>query len=153
MIAHFNIDRTARVLIINIETAMVAAVFGQRAKNIPVLEVLVQKAIADRRQRVIINVIAIKNSNLNATLVAKRIAMRLENRESFRIVQKKVMSDALKAGALGVKTSVAGRLGGVDMARREGYKKGLIPLGTLRAVIDYAMVEANTTYGKIGVKV
>ena len=100
-----------------------------------------------------LSVVEIANPNTDATLVARNIAKQLENRASFRRVQKKAIQDAMKAGAKGIKTSISGRLGGAEMARREGYSEGTVPLHTLRADVDYAVAEANTTYGKLGVKV
>ena len=100
-----------------------------------------------------ISIMEIKNPDVVAALVAENIAHQIENRVSFRIAQKRAIRNAMKAGAKGIKTSVSGRLGGADMARTEGYTEGNIPLHTLRADIDYAHKEADTTYGKIGVKV
>ncbi len=94
-----------------------------------------------------------KNPTLNASLVAEDIARQIENRVSFRIAQKRTIRNTMKAGAKGIKTAVSGRLGGADMARTEGYTEGMIPLHTLRADVDYGFKEADTTYGKIGVKV
>ena len=102
---------------------------------------------------VFLAIVEISNPAIDATLVARNIAKQLENRASFRRVQKKAIQDAMKAGAKGIKTSVSGRLGGADMARSEGYTEGTIPLHTLRADVDYATAEADTTFGKIGVKV
>ena len=102
---------------------------------------------------VFITVVEIKQPDLDATLVARKMAEDLENRASFRRVQKMAIQKALKAGAKGIKTSVSGRLGGAEMARSEGYIEGSVPLHTLRANIDYATAEAATTYGKLGVKV
>ncbi|RAA61721.1 30S ribosomal protein S3, partial [Burkholderia multivorans] len=104
-------------------------------------------------KRVHINVIEIKKVDLDARLVAENIARQLENRASFRRVQKQAIQRAMKLGALGVKTQVSGRLGGADIARAEQYSEGTVPLHTLRADIDYAHAEADTTYGKLGVKV
>ena len=100
-----------------------------------------------------VSIMEIKNPDLDASLVAENIAHQIENRVSFRIAQKRAIRNTLKAGAKGIKTAVSGRLGGADMARTEGYTEGNIPLHTLRADVDYAHKEANTTYGKIGVKV
>ena len=99
------------------------------------------------------DVVEVKNTSLDATLVAEDIASQLERRISFRRAMKQCMQKTMKAGALGIKTAVSGRLGGADMARTEFYKEGTIPLQTLRADIDYGFAEADTTYGKIGVKV
>ena len=100
-----------------------------------------------------INIVEIKNPDVVAQLVANRIAEQLENRASFRTVQKRAIQSAMRAGAKGINTCVSGRLGGADMARTEGYSEGNVPLHTLRADIDYATAEADTTYGKLGVKV
>ena len=100
-----------------------------------------------------LNIVEVKNIDLDAKLVAENICAQLERRISFRRAMKQCMQKTMKAGALGIKTAVSGRLGGADMARTEFYKEGTIPLQTLRADIDYGFYEANTTYGKIGVKV
>ena len=105
------------------------------------------------KKEIILNVVEIRKPELDATLVAKSIAEQLEARASFRRVQKVAIQRALKAGAKGAKTLISGRLGGAEMARSEGYNEGTTPLHTLRANIDYATAEADTTYGKIGVKV
>ena len=104
-------------------------------------------------ENVQITIVDIKKADLNAQLVADSIANQITNRASFRMAQKRAIRNAMKAGAKGIKTSVSGRLGGADMARSEGYTEGTIPLHTLRADIDYATSEADTTFGKIGVKV
>ena len=100
-----------------------------------------------------ISVVEIKNPDMVAQIVADTIAHNIENRVSFRVAQKKAIRNTMKAGAKGIKTLVSGRLGGADIARGEGYSEGTIPLHTIRADIDYATSEADTTYGKIGVKV
>ena len=102
---------------------------------------------------IILNIVEVKNIDLDAQLVAENIAGQLERRISFRRAMKQCMQKTMKSGALGIKTAVSGRLGGADMARTEFYKEGTIPLQTLRADIDYGFAEADTTYGKIGVKV
>ena len=100
-----------------------------------------------------ISIVDIKKPDMNADLVAMNIAKQIENRASFRMAQKRAIRNAMKSGAKGIKTLVSGRLGGADMARSEGYTEGTIPLHTLRADIDYGFAEADTTFGKIGVKV
>ena len=100
-----------------------------------------------------ISIVDIKKPDMNAQIVADSIAAQIENRASFRMAQKRAIRNAMKAGAKGIKTLVSGRLGGADMARSEGYTEGTIPLHTLRADVDYATSEADTTFGKIGVKV
>ncbi len=105
------------------------------------------------KKEIVLNVVEVRRPELDATLVAQSIAEQLENRASFRRVQKVAIQRALKSGAKGAKTLVSGRLGGAEMARSEGYSEGQVPLATLRADVDYATAEANTTYGKLGVKV
>jgi small subunit ribosomal protein S3 len=104
-------------------------------------------------KEIFIDVVEVKNPDLSARLVARNIADQIERRVSFRVAQKRTIQNVMKAGAQGIKTAVSGRLGGADMARTEGYTEGNVPLQTLRADIDYAHEEADTTYGKIGVKV
>ena len=131
-------------------TAKPGVVIGREAetknKVVKELEYLTKKEIS-------LNVVEVKKPELDATLVAKSIAEQLEARASFRRVQKVAIQRALKAGAKGAKTLIAGRLGGAEMARSEGYNEGQVPLQTLRADVDYAVAEAHTTYGKLGVKV
>ena len=105
------------------------------------------------KKEIILNIVDIKKPELDATLVAKSIAEQLEARASFRRVQKVAIQRAIKAGAKGAKTLISGRLGGAEMARSEGYNEGQVPLQTLRADVDYAVAEAHTTYGKLGIKV
>jgi small subunit ribosomal protein S3 len=104
-------------------------------------------------KEVYMNIKEIKKPDVDAKLVAENIAKQLENRASFRRVQKMAIQRAMRAGAKGCKTLVSGRLGGAEMARSEGYSEGNVPLHTLRADIDYAAAEADTTYGKLGIKV
>ena len=104
-------------------------------------------------EEIYISIVEIKQPDLNAALVAENIAMQIENRASFRVAQKRAIRNTMKAGAKGIKTQVSGRLNGAEIARSEFYKEGTIPLHTLRADIDYAHKEADTIYGKIGVKV
>lgn len=104
-------------------------------------------------KKVHINIVEVKKPDLDATLVAQNIARQLENRVSFRRVQKQSIQRAMRGGAKGIKTMVSGRLGGADIARAEYYSEGTVPLHTLRADIDYGTAEADTTYGKLGVKV
>ena len=105
------------------------------------------------KKEIDLNIVEIKRPELDAQLVAQSMAQQLEARASFRRVQKMAIQRALKAGAKGVKTLISGRLGGAEMARSEGYNEGQVPLQTLRADVDYAVAEANTTYGKLGIKV
>lgn len=135
---------------ITLYTAKPGVVIGREAetknKVVKDLEFLTKKEIS-------LNVVEVKKAELDATLVAKSIAEQLEARASFRRVQKVAIQRALKAGAKGAKTLIAGRLGGAEMARSEGYNEGQVPLQTLRADVDYAVAEAHTTYGKLGIKV
>lgn len=135
---------------ITLYTAKPGVVIGREAetknKVVSELEYMTKKEIS-------LNVVEIKKPELDATLVAKSIAEQLEARASFRRVQKVAIQRALKAGAKGAKTLIAGRLGGAEMARSEGYNEGQVPLQTLRADVDYAVAEAHTTYGKLGIKV
>jgi small subunit ribosomal protein S3 len=104
-------------------------------------------------KRVHVNIFEIKQADLNSKLVAENIARQLENRISFRRAMKQTIQRAMRAGAKGIKTEVSGRLGGADIARSESYSEGTVPLHTLRADIDYGTAEADTTYGKLGIKV
>lgn len=144
------IERTAKKTDIIIHTAKPGVVIGHGGDEIEKLKTEVSKLVGEDIQ---ISIMEIKNPDLDAALVAESIAHQIENRVSFRIAQKRAIRNTMKAGAKGIKTSVSGRLGGADMARTEGYTEGNIPLHTLRADVDYAHKEANTTYGKIGVKV
>ncbi len=154
--SHTEIERTktdkGQNVVVMIFVARPGVVIGQDGKNIAVIKDEIQKIIGkDASLRV--DVIEVKQPDLDANIVAGSIAKQLEERQSFRIVQKKAIVRVRKAGAKGVKTLVSGRLGGADIARGEGYKEGIIPLQTLRSDIDYAVAEAATTYGRLGVKV
>ncbi len=149
-ISKIEIERTAKFVRVNVYTAKPGLVIGKGGNLAEVLKNELQKMIG---KDVNLNIVEVKNIDLDAQLVAENICNQLERRISFRRAMKQAMQKTLKAGALGIKTSVSGRLGGADMARTEFYKEGTIPLQTLRADIDYGFYEANTTYGKIGVKV
>ena len=125
-------------------------IIGQSGTEIEKVKKEVSKLVKEDIQ---ISVVEIKNPDMVAQIVADTIAHNIENRVSFRVAQKKAIRNTMKAGAKGIKTLVSGRLGGADIARGEGYSEGTIPLHTIRADIDYATSEADTTYGKIGVKV
>ncbi len=150
-VAKIDIERSKKRINIFVHTSRPGVVIGKGGEAIDALRKEVVKLVNDKQ--VYINVVEIKNADTNATLVAKRIAEQLENRASFRVVQKRAIQAAMRAGAKGIKTSVSGRLGGADIARAEGYSEGVVPLHTLRADIDYALAEASTQYGKLGVKV
>ena len=149
-IAKIEIERTAKFVKVNVYTAKPGLVIGKGGNLAEELKNQIQKMI---NKDVNLNIVEVKNVDLDAQLVAENICNQLERRISFRRAMKQAMQKTLKAGALGIKTSVSGRLAGADMARTEFYKEGTIPLQTLRADIDYGFYEANTTYGKIGVKV
>ena len=149
-IASIEIERTAKFVKVNVNTAKPGLVIGKGGNLAEELKNELQKMIG---KEVNLNIVEVKNVGLDATLVAEDIASQLERRISFRRAMKSCMQKTMKSGAQGIKTAVSGRLGGADMARTEFYKEGNIPLQTLRADIDYGFAEANTTYGKIGVKV
>ena len=149
-ISKIEIERTAKFVKVNVYTAKPGLVIGKGGNFSEALKAELEKMI---KKEVNLNIIEVKNIDIDAQLVAENIANQLEKRISFRRAMKQCMQKALKAGALGIKTAVSGRLGGADMARTEFYKEGTIPLQTLRADIDYGFYEADTTYGKIGVKV
>lgn len=144
------IERVKTKIVLTVHTAKPGVVIGREGT---IKAQIVEKLQKLTGKTVFMNVVEIKNPDLDATLVARKIADDLENRASFRRVQKKAIQQTMKAGAKGIKTAVSGRLGGAEMARREGYSEGTVPLHTLRADIDYATAEAQTTYGKLGVKV
>ena len=149
-ISKIEIERTAKCVKVNVYTAKPGLVIGKGGNLSEALKAELEKMI---NKEVNLNIVEVKNIDTDAQLVAENIANQLERRISFRRAMKQCMQKAMKAGALGIKTSVSGRLGGADMARTEFYKEGTIPLQTLRADIDYGFYEADTTYGKIGVKV
>ncbi len=149
-ISKIEIERTAKFVKVNVYTAKPGLVIGKGGNLAEELKNQLQKMIG---KDVNLNIVEVKNIDLDAQLVAENICNQLERRISFRRAMKQAMQKTMKAGALGIKTAVSGRLGGADMARTEFYKEGTIPLQTLRADIDYGFYEANTTYGKIGVKV
>ena len=136
---------------VNLNVARPGVVVGQDGKRVEEISKQVKKICHGKDVK--INVVEVKNPDLDAKLVAQSIAAQLEARASFRTVQKKAIQRVMKAGAKGIKTSVSGRLAGADIARSEGYSEGVVPLHTLRADIDYATAEAHTTYGRLGVKV
>ena len=149
-IARIEIERAANKIKINIHTAKPGIVIGKQGSGIEALRKELEKFTG---KSVLLNITEIKSPELNAQLVAENIAAQLEKRISFRRAMKQAMSRAMKFGAKGIRTCCSGRLGGAEIARIEHYAEGTIPLQTLRADIDYGFAEANTTYGKIGVKV
>ncbi|MDO4265089.1 MAG: 30S ribosomal protein S3 [Eubacteriales bacterium] len=149
-ISKIEIERTADRVRVIIYTAKPGVVIGKGGAEIDKLKAEVQKLTA---KKLFVDIKEIKRPDRDAQLVAESIAQQLENRASFRRALKQAMQRTMKAGALGIKASVAGRLGGADIARTEFYSEGTIPLQTLRADIDYGFAEADTTYGKLGIKV
>jgi small subunit ribosomal protein S3 len=149
-ISKIVIERTANRVKLNIYTAKPGIVIGKGGSGVDDLKKTVEKMT---KKSILINIVEIKNPETDAQLVAENIAAQLEKRVSFRKAMKQSMQRSMKFGIKGIKTAVAGRLGGAEMARTEGYHEGTIPLHTLRADIDYGFAEAHTTYGKTGVKV
>ena len=155
LLSHVEIERTksdkGNSIVVKLFVARPGVVIGTDGKNILAVKEALVKLTKNNAVRV--DVIEVKNPDLDANIVAQSIAKQLEERASFRTVQKKAIQRVRKAGAKGCRTVVSGRLGGADIARSEGYKEGVIPLHTLRSDIDYAVAEAATQYGRLGVKV
>ena len=149
-VSKIGIERTNERVKITIHTSKPGIIIGKNGASIQELSNELQKMTT---QKVMINIEEIKKPELDSQLVAEDIARQLENRITFRRAMKQSMTRTMRLGAKGIKTSCSGRLGGAEMARTEHYHDGTIPLQTLRADIDYGFAEANTTYGKIGVKV
>ncbi len=149
-VSKIEIERAANRVNVTIHTAKPGMVIGKGGSEVEVLRTQLNTMTG---KRVHINIVEIKRADLDAKLVAEGIARQLENRASFRRAQKQTLQRTMRAGAKGIKTQVSGRLGGADIARAESYSEGTVPLHTLRADIDYAHAEADTTYGKLGVKV
>ena len=149
-VSKIEIERASDRIKISIYTAKPGVVIGKGGSEIEKVKAEVQKMTA---KKVFVDIKEVKRPDREAQLVAESIAQQLENRVSFRRAMKSTMSRSMKAGVLGIKTAVGGRLGGADIARTEFYSEGTIPLQTLRADIDYGFAEADTTYGKLGVKV
>ncbi|ANU26797.1 MULTISPECIES: 30S ribosomal protein S3 [Caryophanaceae] len=149
-VSKIEIERAANRVNVTIHTAKPGMVIGKGGSEV---EVLRNQLNSMTGKRVHINIIEIKRADLDARLVAESVARQLENRVSFRRAQKQAIQRTMRSGAKGIKTQVSGRLGGADIARAEHYSEGTVPLHTLRADIDYAHAEADTTYGKLGVKV
>ena len=149
-VSKIDIERTTDKVKVTVHTAKPGVVIGKGGAEIEKLKAQVEKLTTKKLN---LEIKEIKRPDTNAQLVAENIAAQLENRVSFRRAMKSTMSRTMKSGAKGIKTCCAGRLGGADMARIEFYSEGTIPLQTLRADIDYGFAEANTTYGKVGVKV
>ncbi|EOT38461.1 30S ribosomal protein S3 [Enterococcus columbae] len=149
-VSTIEIERAANRVNVSIHTAKPGMVIGKGGAEVENLRKELNKLTG---KRVHINIVEIKKPDLDAKLVGEGIARQLENRVAFRRAQKQAIQRAMRSGAKGIKTQVSGRLNGADIARSEGYSEGTVPLHTLRADIDYAWEEADTTYGKLGVKV
>lgn len=151
-ISRIEVERSVKKIKINIYTAKPGVIIGKGGTGIEIVKAEIQK-INMSNNSIIINIVEVKTYDTDAQLVAENIALQLERRVSFRRAMKQAMQRTMKMKVLGIKTAVSGRLGGADIARTEHYHEGTIPLQTLRADIDYGFAEANTTYGKLGVKV
>lgn len=150
LISKIEIERKADSVKVSIHSARPGVIIGRSGEQINELKKAIDKKF---KKDISLNIVEIKSVDLDSTVVAQNIASQLEKRISFRKAMKQSMQKTMKAGALGIKTAVSGRLGGAEIARTEHYHEGTIPLQTLRADIDYGFAEADTTYGKIGVKV
>lgn len=149
-ISKVQIERNSKRTEIVVHTAKPGVIIGRGGESIERMKKELSKLVNEEIQ---ISIVDIKKPDMNAQIVADSIAAQIQNRASFRMAQKRAIRNAMKSGAKGIKTLVSGRLGGADMARSEGYTEGTIPLHTLRADVDYATSEADTTFGKIGIKV
>ena len=150
-VSRIEIERSKNRVEIIIRAARPGVIIGSNGESIEILKKKLQKMCAGKQ--IHIKVVEVANPDLDAHLVARAIAEQLEQRASFRTCQKRQIQKTMRAGAKGIRTLVSGRLGGADIASREGYSEGVVPLHTLRSDIDFAIVEAMTTYGKLGVKV
>ena len=149
-ISKVEVEKSRNHFEVVIHSSKPGVLIGKGGEEIEKLKKELSKIVGEN---VFVSIVDIKKPDLDAQLVADSIAKQITNRASFRMVQKRAIKNAMKAVAKGIKTSVSGRLGGADMARSEGYTEGTIPLHTIRADVDYAQSEADTTFGKIGVKV
>ena len=149
-ISKVEIEKSKNHFEVVIHSSKPGVLIGKGGEEIEKIKKELSKMVGEN---VFVSIVDIKKPDLDAQLVADSIAKQITNRASFRMVQKRAIKNAMKAGAKGIKTQVSGRLGGADMARSEGYTEGTIPLHTIRADVDYAQSEADTTFGKIGVKV
>ena len=149
-VAKIEIERSANKIRIDLHVAKPGVVIGAAGAKIEALKAELEKMT---KKTVIVNIIEVKGIDRNAQLVAENIALAIERRVAFRRAMKQAVQRALKSGAKGIKVAASGRLDGAEMARTEGYSEGNVPLQTLRSDIDYGFAEADTTYGKIGIKV
>ena len=149
-VAKIEIERSANKIKLDLHVAKPGVVIGRAGAGIEALKAELEKMT---KKNIIVNIVEVKAIDKNAQLVAENIALAIERRVAFRRAMKQAVQRALKAGAKGIKVAASGRLGGAEMARTEGYSEGNVPLQTLRSDIDYGFAEADTTYGKIGIKV
>ena len=149
-VAKIEIERSANKCKIDLHVAKPGVVIGKAGAGIEALKAELEKMT---KKTVIVNIVEVRNPDKNAQLVAENIALAIERRVAFRRAMKQAIQRAMKSGVKGIKVSASGRLGGAEMARTEGYSEGNVPLQTLRADINYGFAEANTTYGKTGIKV
>ena len=149
-VAKIEIERSANKIKLDLHVAKPGVVIGRAGAGIEALKAELEKMT---KKNIIVNIVEVKKKKKNAQLVAENIALAIERRVAFRRAMKQAVQRALKAGAKGIKVAASGRLGGAEMARTEGYSEGNVPLQTLRSDIDYGFAEADTTYGKIGIKV
>ena len=150
-VSRIEIERSKNRIDIILRSARPGVIIGTNGESVELLKKKLDKMVNGKS--VYIKVVEVANPDLDARLVARSIAEQLEARASFRTAQKKAIQKTMRSGAKGIKTKVSGRLGGADIARSEGYSEGTTPLHTLRSDIDFAIEEAMTTYGKLGVKV
>jgi len=150
-VSRIEIERAAKRIKLNIYTAKPGMIIGKGGQGIESLKNQLQKIVSNKN--ILINIVEVKRPEADAQLIAENIAQQLEKRIAFRRAMKQSIQRAMKTGVRGIKTACSGRLAGAEIARTEQYNEGTIPLQTLRADIDYGFAEANTTYGKIGVKV
>lgn len=149
-VAKIEIERSANKIKLDLHVAKPGVVIGRAGAGIEALKAELEKMT---KKNIIVNIVEVRYIDKNAQLVAENIALAIERRVAFRRAMKQAVQRALKAGAKGIKVAASGRLGGAEMARTEGYSEGNVPLQTLRSDIDYGFAEADTTYGKIGIKV
>ena len=149
-VAKIEIERSANKVKLDLHVAKPGVVIGRAGSEIEALKAELEKLTG---KTVIVNIVEVKNVDRDAQLVAENIAAAIERRVAFRRAMKQGIQRAMKSGAKGIKVAASGRLGGAEMARTEGYSEGNVPLQTLRSDIDYGFAEADTTYGKIGIKV
>ncbi|HDK7139701.1 TPA: 30S ribosomal protein S3 [Clostridium botulinum] len=150
-VSRIEIERAAKRIKLNIYTAKPGMIIGKGGQGIESLKNKLQKIVSNKN--ILINIVEVRRPEADAQLIAENIAQQLEKRIAFRRAMKQSIQRAMKSGVKGIKTACSGRLAGAEIARTEHYNEGTIPLQTLRADIDYGFAEADTTYGKIGVKV